>query len=185
MLISILACLWYLSILGAFIPYSIWSILIILCTFLLLRCQLLKMYGSLSSRVILPFPLIYRMLIYMLPLLSSIIVFYILFGIMCLISGRFYLLGWPQPLGFLHPSKNLFCSFAITKVCILLSNWMISRSLFALSKQVRGHTCFCVPCWSVLAYTLIFPSQTFTSLSPLLFWVVLGCCPHIGIFTSW
>ena len=55
MLVSILACLWYLSILGAFISYSIWSILIIICTFLLLRCQLLKTYGSLSSRVIFAF----------------------------------------------------------------------------------------------------------------------------------
>ena len=26
------------------------------------------------------------------------------FGVICLISGRFYLLGLPQPLGFLHPS---------------------------------------------------------------------------------
>ena len=84
------------------------SILIILCTFLLLRCQLLKMYDSLSSRVILPFPLIYRILIYMFPLLSIIFTFYVLFGIMCLISGRFYPLGLPQPLEFLHPSQNLF-----------------------------------------------------------------------------
>ena len=29
--------------------------------------------------------------------------FYVLFGIMCLIIGRFYLLGLPQPLGLLHP----------------------------------------------------------------------------------
>ena len=73
-----------------------------------LRCQLLNMYGSLSSRVILPFPLMYRMLLYMFPLLSIIIVSYILFGIMCLISGRFYLFGLPQPLGFLHPSQTFF-----------------------------------------------------------------------------
>ena len=64
----------------------------------------IKMYGSLSSRVILLFPLIYRMLIYMFPLLSIITVFYVLFGIMCLISGRLYPLGLPQPLGFLYPS---------------------------------------------------------------------------------
>ena len=50
------------------------------------------------------FPLIYRMLIYMFPLLSIIITFYVLFGVMCLISGRFYPLGLPQPLGFLPPS---------------------------------------------------------------------------------
>ena len=129
----------------------------------------LKTYGSLSSRVILLFPLIYKMLIYMFPLLNIIVIFYVLFGTMCLISGKFYLLGLPQPLGFLHPSQNLFCSFAIAKVCILLFIWMTSWSLFALSGQVRGHTCFCVPCWSVLVYTSIFPSQTFASLSPLLF----------------
>ena len=40
------------------------------------------------------------MLIYMFPLLSIIVIFYILFGVMCLISGRFYPLGLPQPLGF-------------------------------------------------------------------------------------
>ena len=62
---------------GAFVPYSVRSILIVICTLLSLRCQLIKMYDSLSSRVILPFPLIYRMLIYMFPLLSIIIIFYI------------------------------------------------------------------------------------------------------------
>ena len=125
-----------------------------------------------------PFPLIFRMLIYMFPLLSIITSFYILFGVMCLISGGFYLLDLPQPLGFSHPSLNLFCSFAIAKVCILSSIWMISWSLFALSRQVKGHACFCVPCWSVLVYISIFPSQTFASLSPLAFW---GC---VGILSA-
>ena len=155
-LVSILACLWYLSILGASDPYLTQSILIIICIYLLLRCQLLNMYGSLSSVMIMLFPLIYRMLIYILLLLSIIIISYILFGVMCLISGRFYLLGLPQPLGFLHPSPNLFCSFAITRVCVLLSIWMTSWSLFPLSGQVRRHACFCVPCWSVLVYISIF-----------------------------
>ena len=91
-----------------------------------------------------PFPLIYRMLIYMFPLLSIIIIFYVLFGVMCLISGRFYLLGLPQPLGFLHPSPNLFCSFAVTKICILLSIWMTSWSLFALKwAGKRAHLFLC------------------------------------------
>ena len=114
-----------------------------------------------------PFPLIHRMLIYIFPLLSIIIVSYVLFGIMCLISGRCYPLGL---LGFLCPSSNLFCSFAITEVCILLSIWMTSWSSFALSGQVRGHACFCVPCWSVLVYISIFSkadlhlSQTFSFL---------------------
>ena len=118
---SILVYLWCLSVLGAFDPYLILSILIVICTFLLLRCQLLKLYSSLSSRVIMPFPLIFRMLIYMFPLLSIIAGFYILFGIMCLISGGFYLLDLPQPLGFSHPSLNPFYSFAVAKVCILSS----------------------------------------------------------------
>ena len=159
-------------------PYSILSILIVICTFLLLRCQLLKLYGSLSSRVIMPFPLIFRMLIYMFPLLSIIAGFYVLFGIMCLISGGFYLLYLPQPLGFSHPSLNPFYSFAVTKVCVLSSIWMISWSLFALSGQVKGHACFCVPCWSILVYISIFPSQTFASLSLLPFW---GC---VGILST-
>ena len=109
------------------------------------------MYGSLSSRVIMPFPLIYRMLIYMFPLLSIIIISYILFGIMC-------------------PYQWKVLPF---KVCILLSIWMTFWSSFALSGWVRGHACFCVPCWSVLVYISIFPGQTFASLSPLLSW---GLC---------
>ena len=142
------------------------------------------MYSSLSSRVILLFPLIYRMLIYIFPLLSIIIIFYILFGIMCLFSERFYPLGLPQPLGFLHPSRNLFCSFAIARACILLFIWMTSWSLFALSRQVRGYICFCVPCWSLLVYTSIFPSQTFALSVLYIFGIVLGYCLHVGIFTS-
>ena len=46
----------------------------------------------------------------------------------CLISGRLYLFGWPQPLRFSQPSLNLFCSFAIARVSILLSLWMMSWS---------------------------------------------------------
>ena len=159
---------------GAFNSYSTWSVLIIICTYLLLRCQLLNMYGSLSSMVIMPFPLIYRMLIYMFPLLSIIIISYVLFSVMCLISGRFYLFALPQPLGFLRLLPNLFCSFAIPKVCILLSIWMTSWYFFALNGQVRGHALFCVPCWSVLVSILIFPSLTFASLRPLLSWGYVG-----------
>ena len=86
------------------------------------------------SLVIMSFPLIYRMLISIFPLLSIIIISYILLGIMCLISGRFYLLGLLQPLGFLCPSPNLFCSFAITRVCVLLFIWMTFWSLFTLTR---------------------------------------------------
>ena len=113
--------------------WGLWPVLnlkhfIIICRYLLLRCQLLNMHGSLSSAVIMLFPLIYRMLVYIFLLLSIIVISCVLFGIMCLISGSFYLLGLPQPLGFLLPSPNLFCSFAITRVCIFLSIWMTSWS---------------------------------------------------------
>ena len=184
---SILVYLWCLSILGAFDPYLILSVLIIICIFLLLRCQLLKLYSSLSSRVIMPFPLIFRMLIYMFPLLSIIAGFYILFGICALSVEGFTFLDLPQPLGFSHPSLNPFYSFAIAKVCILSSIWMISWSLFALSGQVKGHACFCVPCWPVLVYISIFPSQTFASLSLLPFGGcvgILSACRYLYLLIS-
>ena len=145
------------------------------------------MYGSLSSVVIMPFLLIYRMLIYIFPLLSIIIVSYILFGIMGLISGRFYLLGLLQPLGFLHPSQNLYCSFATTRIYILLFIWMTSWSSFTLSRWVGGHICFCIPCWSILVYISNFPSQTFASLRPFVSWGyvgILSTCQYLFLLIS-
>ena len=145
------------------------------------------MYGRLSSMMIMLFPLISRVLIYMFPLLSIIIVFYILFGIMFLISGRFYLLGWPQPLGFFHPSPNLFCSYAITRVCMLLSVWVRSWSSFALRGKVRGHACFFVPCWSVWVYISIIPSLTFASLRSFVSWGyvgILSTCQYLCLLIS-
>ena len=102
-LVSILACFWFLSILVASIPYLTSSILIIICIYLLLRCQLSNMFGSLFSMVIMLSTLISRMLIYIFLLLSIIVKSYYLFGTMCLINGRFYLLGWPQPHRFSLP----------------------------------------------------------------------------------
>ena len=77
--------------------------------------------------------------------LLVVLVSYDLFGTVCLICGRVYLMGWPQPLTFLHPSLDLFCTFAIARVSILLSIWMTSWSWFILSGQVGGLTHFCVP----------------------------------------
>ena len=85
------------------------------------------------------------------------------------------------------PSPNLFCSFAITRVCILLSIWMTSWSSFALNGQVRGHTCFCVPCWFVLVYISIFPSLTFTSIRPSVSWGyvgILSTCQYLCLLIS-
>ena len=88
-LVSILACLSFLSVLVASNPYLTSSILIVICIYLVLRCQLLDMFGSLFSMVIMLSPLIYRMLIYIFLLLSIIIISYVLDGTMCLIKGRF------------------------------------------------------------------------------------------------
>ena len=41
---------------------------------------------------------------------------------------KVYHLGWPQHLRFSQPSLNQSCSFAVTRVCILVSIWMTSWS---------------------------------------------------------
>ena len=140
--------------------------------------------GYLFIMVIVLSPLISRMLIYIFLLLSIIVIFYYLFGIICHISGKFYLLGWSQPLGFSWPSLNLSCSFAITRDSVLSSIWMISWSWFTLSGQLGGLAHFCVLYWFALDYILIFPSLSFTSLRHLLFGLMLGYCPYVNIFAS-
>ena len=95
--------LWFLSILVASGEYLTWSILIVIWIYLLLRCQLSDICNSLFSMVIMLSPLIYRMLNYIFLLLSIIIISYDLFGTICPTSGKFYLLGWPQPLQFHSP----------------------------------------------------------------------------------
>ena len=64
--------------------------------------------------------------------------FYDLFGNICHISGSFYLMGWPQAQGFSQPPLNLFSSFAIARVSVLLSIWITFWSWFALNGQVKG-----------------------------------------------
>ena len=107
------------------------------------------MYGSLSSRVIMPFPLIY------IPLLSIVVIFYI-------------------P----HQTHLFLCCCKGLHIVIYLDDILA----LVCSKWAGRRAClFCVPCWSVLVYTSFFPSQTFAFLYPLLFGVVLGYCPHVGI----
>ena len=142
------------------------------------------MFGSIFSMVIMLFPLIYRMLIYIFLLLSIIIVSYDLFGTMCLISGRCYLLGWPQPLEFLLPSLNLSCSFAIARVSVLLFIWMRSCSWFFLSGQVKGLAHFCVHYYLGLDYI---PSLIFTSLRFFVSWGyvgILSTCEYLYLLIS-
>ena len=43
------------------------------------------------------------------------------------------LLGWPQPLRFSQSSLNIFCSFVIASISVLLSIWMTSWSWVAIA----------------------------------------------------
>ena len=119
-LVSIPVFLLSLSILVASGLYLTLSSLIVICIYIF-NMSTVRHSGSLLSMVIMLCPLISRMLIYIILLLSIIIIFYNLFGTIHHISGRFYILGWPQPLRFSQPSLNLSCFFAITRVSIFLS----------------------------------------------------------------
>ena len=109
-----------------------------------------------------------------------------LFGVMCLISGTFYLLGFPQLLGFTSLIKPI-CSFAVAKVCILLSIWMTFWPSFALSGQVGVHACFVFLVglsWSIHHFS---KSDLCLSLS-LLFWGcvgILSTCWYLYLLISW
>ena len=102
-------------------------------------------------------------------MLSIIIIFYNLFGTVCCISAKFYVLAWLHPLGFLQPSLNLSCSFVIARLFIVIylndilvlvhSKWEGKRvhsfsCSFTLIGQVRGFTHFQVPYWFTLDYIL-------------------------------
>ena len=76
-LVSIPVCLLLLGMLVASSPYLTFSGLIIICIYLLLRCLLSDMCGSLFSMVIMPSPLISRMFIYIFLLVSVIVIFII------------------------------------------------------------------------------------------------------------
>ena len=88
--------------------------------------------------------------------------FYDLFGTIHHISGKFYLFGWSQPLGFSQPSLNLSCSFAITRVSILWSVWITSWS-WACSKKaanrVHSFLCFLLVClgWHINFFQVLLP----------------------------
>ena len=88
-LVSIPVCLLFLSVWIAFGQYLILSSLIVICIYLLLRCLLSDMFGSLFSMVIMFSPLISKMLIYILLFLSIIIILYDLFGTIHHITGNF------------------------------------------------------------------------------------------------
>ena len=132
------------------------------------------MSGSLFSMVIMFYPLISRMLICIFLSLSIItIIFYDLFGIICH-QWKVLPFGLVTAPRVSQPSLNLSCSFAITRISVLLSIWIISWSWFAISGQVRGLTHFCVLYWFALDYILIFPCLTCASLRHFVFGVCVG-----------
>ena len=105
----------------AYVPSSIFSDLITICTYLLLRCLLSDRYCFLFNKEIMLIQLISSILIYTILFFSLTITFYALFGNTNLISGRFCLFGWLQPLGFLTHLLNPYCSFAIKRVlCVII-----------------------------------------------------------------
>ena len=104
------------------------SDLITTCTYLLLRCLLSDRYNNLFNRAIILFLLISNMHIYIFLLLSITFTFSILFGNTNFISGGFFHLGWPWLLGFSPHSVNPYCSFAVTRVFVLLFIWHVSGS---------------------------------------------------------
>ena len=167
-------------------------------------CQLLKPYGSLSSRVILPFQLIYRMLIYMFPLLSIIIIFYILFGIMCLVSGRFYPLGLVprvftslmKPILFLCHCKVLRIVIYLDDILVLVpSEWADKRAhsfLYSLLVRLGLHINFsksdlCLSqsftflglCWDTVSMLVSLPPDKLADIQQLAF--SLLWTPHVTV----
>ena len=81
------------------------------------------------------FLLISRMFIYILLLLSIMSTFYSLFDNTNLISGRCFPLDWLWTLRFSPWSLNSYCSFAVTRVSVLLFILMISWSLLCMGLQ--------------------------------------------------
>ena len=101
--------------------------------------------------VIMLFPMIYRVLIYIFLLLSIIIISYVLFDIMCLLSGRFYLLAGHRPGVFTSLTKPILflCCHEGLHIIIYLDDILV---LVCSKRAGKRAFCFCVPCWSILVY---------------------------------
>ena len=82
-----------------------------------------------------------------------------------------------KPILFLSHHKGLHIVIYLDDILVLIcSKWEGKRACF-----------FCVPCWSALVYTSIFPSLTIASLSPLLFWGyvgILSACQYLYLLIS-
>ena len=66
-----------------------------------------------------------------------------------LIRGRCCLLVWLWTLWFLPCSLSPYCSFAVTRVCMLLFTWVTSWSSLIPSMLIRKAKLSCVVLWFV------------------------------------
>ena len=131
-----------------------------------------------------PFLLISRMLVFIFLLLSITIIFYISFGKMNLISGKFIFQLAQTPKAFTSLTY-LYCFFVNTRVFLLLYIWMISWFWLILHVWARGHILFGASDWFILDYTLIFPNLNYVLLSTLFSRTVFGYSWHFCISAIW
>ena len=172
LLVSIPACLLFLSIQVVYKIFSGSSNLIATCIYLLFGCWLLNRYGNLFNKVIMLCVLILIMLTYIFILLSIIFFpffffffFFLsnLFGKRNLNNGRYCHLVLLQLLGFSLPLLNHIVSWPSQGFLYhYLFGWYPGPG-WLLSMQARGHDLFCAVCWFILGYILNFPSLNFIS----------------------
>ena len=150
-LVSIPVCLLFLSILVASGQNLTLSSLMIISIYLLLRWPTIRFVWQLIHCGDHAFSIDIQDAYLLIPVIKHYHhFFYYLFETVCHISGKFYLLGWPGPLGFSQPSLNLSCSFAIHKgfhFVIYLDDNLVM--VFSEWTGKRPHS-FCIPYWFTL-----------------------------------
>ena len=120
-----------------------------------------------------PVLLISRMLIYISLLLSIINIFFTFCLAIQTYQWKVLSLAWLWPLGFSSQLLNPYCFFAIARVCVLSSTWMISWSLLTPGMLARVLKLSCALFWFILDYIFL-PSLNFLSHSNFLFLSLFG-----------
>ena len=126
---------------------------------LTLRSLLSDRYTYLFKKEIMFFLLILRMLIYIFLLLNITVIFTVCLATQTASVESSCLFGWIWPLGFAPHSLNLYCSYAITRVYMLLYTWKIYWSLLTPGMLTRELRLSCAVFWFILDYILIFQIQ--------------------------
>ena len=136
-LVSIPICLLFQSILVASDPYLTLSSLNVICIYLLLICLLSDMSGSLFSLVIMLLPLISKMLIYMLLLLSIMIGFMICLAQYAIPGESFtfrddhrpwVFMALMKPILFLCCHKGFFIVIYLDDILVLVHSKQVGKS---------------------------------------------------------